>query len=74
MPLDRRITITQYVTEPRDESGETERIVVATYRVYATVFPKSQLQTALEEGQITHRNRNYRIRYIRALTLCDLRC
>lgn len=67
MPLDRRITITQYVSEPRDEHGETDRVIVATYRVYATVYPKSQLQQALELGQVTSRNRNYRIRYIRAL-------
>ena len=50
MPLDRRITITQYVSEPRDEHGETDRVIVATYRVYATVYPKSQLATGVGVG------------------------
>ena len=67
MPLDRKITITQRRFEVRDESGETEANIVATYRVYATLFPKSQLQTATEGGQLTARNRSYRIRFIRAL-------
>ena len=67
MPLDRKITITQRRFEMRDESGESDAEIVATYRVFATVLPKSQLQTATEGGQLTARNRNYRIRYISAL-------
>ena len=69
MPLDRKITITRKLFNNTidDETGETEEVVISTHRVYATVMPKSQLQTAEEGGQLTARNRSYRIRFISAL-------
>ena len=67
MPLDRKITIEYRLFATNDESGEADQIVQATYRVYATVFPKSQQETVDEGGQLTSRNRDYRIRFIKAL-------
>ena len=67
MPLDRKITIQHKLESVRDEHGESSDMVVGTYRMFATLMPKSQLETATEGGQLTARNRNYRIRFIKAL-------